>query len=222
MQCIIGNTFKWKDRGIGDTNLQQEMARSLSIPCCRVEDLAGTTLVTKILAIQGHAMSNIKSVQWAATFECLSRISGRNNFLELESEPSEGGDHNKYVSVSYSWQHTPNLESDHSRGYIILDRRRGLVRHNETRNIVLDRVLRYIEYRDIPRFWIDRECVAQIQAEEHQTALDSMDLVHSRSMYPLGLLATVLETQNEVNLLKRLLKGAFVNRRLGDGFSILE
>lgn len=188
-------------------------------PCPRIEELAGTTLVSELFEIQNHKILNNKSIQWAANLECLSKRPGAWNLLELTVKPNIGRNRNNYIAVSYPWEHTPRLESNQSGSYWILHH--GVDRENETRDEVLRRVLSFANYIGVPRFWIDRECVDQGDPEEHQKAMDSMDLVYSHSEHPLGLLATTLHSQEEVNLLQELLWGTLIKDRVENEFPVL-
>lgn len=77
------------------------------------------------------------------------------------------------------------------------------------RDDVLDRIIAFARHIRVPRIWIDTECIRQHEATDLQVALDSMDLVYSCSSHPLGILGTILETQEDVNLLQDLLSGVY-------------
>jgi hypothetical protein len=79
------------------------------------------------------------------------------------------------------------------------------MRKNVVRDEVLERVLRYANYTGICRLWIDKKCSPQENSVEKQTAMDSMDLVYSKSRHPVGLLAVILHHQSEVNYLQMLM-----------------
>lgn len=109
--------------------------------------------------------------------------------------------------MSYSWIITPGLECDRSGKYAVTETRGLYTRWTAIRDEVLARVLRYANYHGLRRIWIDKECSPQEESDEQQTAMDSMDLVYCRSRYPIGLLAVILETQNETNYLQMLMIG---------------
>ncbi|KAK6431493.1 hypothetical protein LTR95_012347, partial [Oleoguttula sp. CCFEE 5521] len=143
------------------------------------------------------------------------------NTLEIWKKRPDSPETGKYVAVSYCWDPTPGLESNQAGEYSIKDARGSHFRYSKARDNVLTRTIRYARCKNVSRLWIDGECIPQVESEEKRTALDSMDLVYSRSKYPVGLLATFIETQDEANILQDLLDGEFSNQSNVDDYPIL-
>lgn len=124
-------------------------------------------------------------------------------------KPNTGPHHSKYIAVSHAWAYSLIPQNATPGLYRINSSCAGTSRRCKIRDEVLDRVIQYAKHHDVTLLWIDIECLDQTDKQKHQMAMDSMDLVYSYSSYPLGLLGTVLRTQNEVNLLQDLISGAF-------------
>jgi hypothetical protein len=63
----------------------------------------------------------------------------------------------------------------------------GLRKGRAPRNAV-DRAMKYAAESCIRLIWIDQECLEQDNRTDKENGIQSMDLVYSRSLYPLGLL----------------------------------
>jgi hypothetical protein len=81
------------------------------------------------------------------------------------------------------------------------------VRRSKVRDDILYRVLRYARHRNVCRSWIDKECSPEKDSSEKQATMDSMDILYRRSRHPVGLLAVILQTQDEVKFLQTIMKG---------------
>jgi hypothetical protein len=185
------------------------MPASSCEPCCWPKELAGKSLVDLLLEVQEHAKVNEKSLEWAVNLKCLSVPTEpwESNAMTLKSIPK--GDINEtqnYVAVSYSCEHMPDYESDDSGGYDVKQHPRDQSpKPNRTRRRVIQRALRYADHVESPFIWVDQDCVDQKNTARKRVAMDSMDLVYSRSEFPVGLMATVLNTEDEVSALQSLL-----------------
>jgi hypothetical protein len=112
----------------------------------------------------------------------------------------------KHNLVAVSWTRQPSVrESSESDKYSLKslhEYRRGetVVQRNllDIRNSVLDRVVSYLEARNMEIFWIDKACIDQTNAKKKAEAIISMDLVYKNAtkaldcsqpqyMRPLGL-----------------------------------
>ena len=49
------------------------------------------------------------------------------------------------------------------------------------RNCVLDRVTKYAEHHGIALIWMDDECINRNDPEEHEMAMQSMEMIYSFS-----------------------------------------
>lgn len=75
---------------------------------------------------------------------------------------------------------------------------------------VLDRVIKYAEYHGVDQIWIDDDCINQDNPDEHEMAMQSMDLMYSSSQCPVGLLTKPVESQENLGLLGVLLRSSFL------------
>jgi hypothetical protein len=165
------------------------------------------SLVDKILQI-GHQQSpNDKSRIWFENLTCLWTDTYRSETLQIKQGIPDGCNDGGFIAVSYSFEHTPGLECDHSGRYTMIGPSGGYVRRSKVRDVILYRILRYAKHKNVCRFWIDKECSPEEESSEKQTTMDSMDLLYRTSRHPIGLLAVILETQTEVNHLQSLMLG---------------
>jgi hypothetical protein len=81
---------------------------------------------------------------------------------------------------------------------------------NKVRDIVLNRVIKYMEYRGSELFWIDQECIDQDDNKGKDVAMQSMGSVYSLSNLPVGLLSVPIESEEHLDLLTELLDGDLV------------
>jgi hypothetical protein len=90
--------------------------------------------------------------------------------------------------------------------YLIIDGD-GNPRGNKAPNAVLNRAINYAQDDGIPFVWIDQECIPNREdcPEEHEIAIQAMDIVYRRSDHPFGLLKSKL-CQNNLLLLHKLLE----------------
>jgi hypothetical protein len=81
------------------------------------------------------------------------------------------------------------------------------------RDVVLERVTKYVEYCESkgPLFWIDQESIDQKNDSIKAIAMHSMDPVYSLSKFPVGLLSTLVESDEDLTLLIDLLRRVFIN-----------
>jgi len=91
----------------------------------------------------------------------------------------------------------------------------GQTRPAKVRDVVLDRVIKYILSQNISIFWIDQECIDQRDKNAKNAAKQCMDVVYRRSRYPVGILSTPLCCQEDIDNLYELLKGNFVGESPG-------
>jgi hypothetical protein len=199
------------------------MAATSCKPCCQPKELAGQSLVGLLLEVQEYAKVNEKSLKWAVNLECLfvPTEPQEGNAMILKSIPEKDiNESQNYVAVSYSCDHMPDYESDDSGGYDIKQHTSDQSpKPNKTRRLVIQRALRYANQVESPSIWVDQDCVDQEDPIKKRDAMDSMDLVYSRSEFPVGLMATVLNTEEEISALQSLLDGELASE---EDFAILD
>ena len=119
-----------------------------------------------------------------------------------------------YVVGSYTWEPSSKTKEDIAVGkYYIESMQTQGWGPSVLRNIVLDRVVKYAEYCGCELFWIDRECVDQKDYVMKEAAIQSMDQVYCLSEFPVGLLSTRIESEDDMNLLIKFLYGIFIERK---------
>lgn len=77
---------------------------------------------------------------------------------------------------------------------------KGIRRGRAPKDIV-DRAIRFAAHKGLSFIWIDQECIEQDDRTDKELGIQSMDLVYSRSDFPVGLLNTQLGIQQEVDAL---------------------
>ena len=115
-----------------------------------------------------------------------------------------------YAAVSYTWE-ACRFEEGRADAYHIVCMGSQRLEPAEVRDIILNRVVKFINYFGLPAFWIDGECINQKDDKGKEPAIQSMDMIYRRSGYPIGMLSTLIRRQREINLLVRLMHGEFVN-----------
>jgi hypothetical protein len=185
------------------------MGNDVKSPLGALQSLKEDSIVSNLLKIQNLVVDATKAVSWAENLKCLSISSYDDTILELSTKPSHGLDATNYIAVSHAWSYSRKSDQSLTGRYRARIAGRTRFRRCKVRDEVLDRVIAYAKHFKVSRFWLDIECIDQNDPSKRQVAMDSMDLVYSCSSHPLGLLSTVLETQQEVNMLQDLLFGKF-------------
>jgi hypothetical protein len=178
------------------------------IPSWLSDELKGVSLVDKMLEIErNYAVSDNRTMSWFNRLECLSVHPAKERVLtRAVRDPVRD-----FVAVSYSFKSAEESLEKYTMGFEVRNTKDQFLKQVKTRDIVLERVIKYAEAVEIPYFWIDQECLDQRDAEKLQEALDSMDLVYHRSKYSVALLEIILES-NEIDLLDLLMSGDYVHR----------
>ena len=180
------------------------------------------SLIDEILRIGNYQSPNDKSKIWFENLTCLWIDTNHSKTLQIRQGTAHGCDDGGFIAVSYSFKHTPGLESDRNGRYIIIGPSGGHVRRSKVRDVILHRILRYAKHKNVCRFWIDKECSPEEESSEKQTTMDSMDILYRTSRHPIGLLAVILETQIEVNYLQSLMMGRAIIRGSEDEYPRLK
>ena len=179
-------------------------------------------LVSHLLEIQEHRVTGPKWLEWARNPLCLCRISEKTNRKRRRGDdgtqvfnasktfcrvPRAGAE---YVAVSYTSEPS-ELESNDAGGYLIMEfAQGGSATPTRVRDCVLSRATKYAEHYGIDQIWIDGECIKRNNANEHEMAMQSMDLIYSFSQRPVGLLTTPIKSPRCLDLLQKLLHSDFV------------
>ncbi|OCL15282.1 hypothetical protein AOQ84DRAFT_410481 [Glonium stellatum] len=191
--------------------MQDDTGSSLS----EIRQKSGMGTISRLIDIQKHNTLGEKSYEWAENLRCLFCVkSSRKRRRSLDSQYEAGSEkilrikwipmrEKDYVAVSYTWQPAEN-ENPAVGGYIIQSPELE-DKPSKVRDIVLDRVIRYATHSEVKMFWIDGESIDQDNDDEKTIAVQSMDLVYSRSEYPLGLLSVCFDSSEQLDLLWRLL-----------------
>lgn len=194
-----------------------------------IRDRFPNGLVSELLEIQKHQAVEPKWLEWAKNPLCLCREPQKLNrkrkrgveSARLSDEsttfrriPRSG---KTYVAVSYT-----NVASESEQetraigGYRIIGSAQGNVAApTKVRDRVLQRAMSYADYRRVNLIWIDDECINRDDQDEHEMAMQSMDLIYRFSKYPVGLLTKPIKTPEQLNLLQRLLHSDFVEYSSG-------
>lgn len=79
-----------------------------------------------------------------------------------------------------------------------------------------------MKHHELDGFWIDQESINQEDKEEKETAMQSMDLVYSNNDWPIALLWVRIETQEDLDLLIRLLRGQLIDEQYLRKYGVLK
>jgi hypothetical protein len=185
-------------------DFEDDRQESLRKICQKDDD----TIVSQLLKLQLLFPNKKRSYTWALKLSCLRVIhvppEGVPAVLHRVSMmPHEPG--NPYVAISYRAK--PKSGEDISFGRYLVDRGDGQEVSSKVRNVVLDRVMKYLRYCRIWTFWIDADC---IEKESKEEAIAEMDMVYRRCQRSVGLLSCILNKQSQVIWLEELLKGTFI------------
>jgi hypothetical protein len=181
-------------------------------------EISHLSLVDEILEIARYQISNDKSKIWFENLTCLWTNTNHPNVLQVKRGLPYGYEDDNFIAVSDSSEHTPGLECDRHGRYTIINGSGRYVRRSKVRDDILYRILRYARHKNVCRLWIDQECSPEKDSSEKQTTMYSMDVLYRRSKHPIGLLAVILETQDEVNFLQTLMVGDTVIRECKDDY----
>ncbi|KAL9137057.1 MAG: hypothetical protein Q9175_001735 [Cornicularia normoerica] len=187
-----------------------------------IRDQHGGSLIPQLLEIQKHRITEAKWLEWARNPPCLCRLSEKpsrkrrrgadstqitNMSMTFRRTLRYGAD---YVAVSYTSQPS-GQESTAAGGYSIMDSAKGDVAvPSRVRDRILHRASKYAAHHGIDFIWIDDECINRDNPDEHEMAMQSMDLIYSFSRYPVGLLTKPIESQKTLDLLNTFLHSDFL------------
>ena len=171
----------------------------------------GSSLVSELLSIQRHIEPVEKAHKWAANPRCLLyRKSSPTSFRLIYNQNL-----NKDF-VAISWAQKPSAYENPVWGkYSLISPRLRREERLNVRNVVFDRIVKYLEFAEIDIFWIDRICIDQNDEERKARAMNSMDLVYRNATKALGLLTTPIRTKKGLRLIELLLSGQLCREQKG-------
>jgi hypothetical protein len=126
----------------------------------------------------------------------------------------------QYVALSYPWYASCGESGKRTR-YRLPDK------PVPVRDVVLDRTIRFIRYKQGPSgmlpFWIDKLSLEQKDTCKKEEEMQSMDLVYKRCTFAIGYLWVELKTQVQVDRLSSLLRCRIVKEpRVGQSPALEE
>lgn len=192
-------------------------------------------IVAELLEIQKYKTvqetSQETSLTWVQDLKCLS-LAKTSNKRRHDQRGDDGNTRRKvlersqidafceqdYVAISYTHE-AGDGEDDGKEKYCILTE--GERVQSKVRDAVLDRAIKYVDYKNCSGFWIDQECINQASVREKEVAMQSMDLVYSLSDCPVALLCVRIDSGGELRTLTELLEGR-LTRGAGDLDKVLK
>ena len=189
-----------------------------------IRDRFPNGLVSELLEIQKHQIVEPKWLEWAKNPLCLYREPQKPNRkrkrgVEIAQLADESRTFRRiprfgkpYVAVSYTNEASDSEQETRAfGGYRIVGSAQGNVAApTKVRDRVVQRAMSYADHHRVKFIWIDDECINRDDQDEHETAMQSMDLIYSFSKYPVGLLTKPIKTPEQLDLLQRLLRSDFM------------
>jgi hypothetical protein len=201
-------TIKCSDPYIGNMTYSAQDDRHKTLD--NVMRLRRSSLVSELRFIQKHALPVEKAHQWAKDLLCLR--------YDASHSPCFRKFHNystrlKFVAVS--WTREPSLREDPRWGKYSVLPMHGKGSSETTiqpqtlhvRDVVLDRVVSYLEAYKLDTFWIDKACIDQKDSKRKTRAINSMDLVYKKADKSVGLLSSRIYSSSGARMLGALLDG---------------
>ncbi|KIW97349.1 uncharacterized protein Z519_02741 [Cladophialophora bantiana CBS 173.52] len=205
------------------------MREDVDISLRRIRQEIDRPIYAALLEIQKHNTMEQKSPEWVEQLECLyvksdNRLHRQRGRYSQSNSPQSSKpllgrkcidtlSTRSYIAVSYIWNPAPG-EDTKTGGYIVELRdhsHRSSRRSTTVRDVVWDRVTKFATYIDCPYFWVDQECIDQEDEDEKEIAIQSMDLVYSRSQHPIALLSAArIVSGEQLDLLAEILSGSFI------------
>lgn len=179
-----------------------------------VPEYKNTSLVQQILRIQDLELPMPKSFVWMRRLVCLSveglpRLTKQNRHQIVLQEVEVNlfsTDVVHYVTVSYT-SNPVKGESDRKGNFWVqtLDGRRM---RTKVRDVVIRRMIRYVQHHELKGFWIDQQSLDQDDERQHAIAMHSMDRLYAESPRSVGLTTTRIKHQWQIDVLQCLLTGS--------------
>ncbi|KAF8858962.1 hypothetical protein BDZ45DRAFT_621564 [Acephala macrosclerotiorum] len=196
-----------------------------------IRDDSQASLISRLLEIQQYTRLQAPSQEWLQNLECLysiypvepphKRRRRGDDTWEIQESKLLGRDtinpllDRDVVVASYYWESSSTSEKEKSvGGYEVQSRSTGAPMPSKVRSVVMERIVKYAKYCSSKSrlFWIDQECIDQDNNAVKAVTMQSMDRVYSRSQFPVGLLLTPVESDEDLTLLIDLLRGALIDK----------
>ncbi|EYE91545.1 HET-domain-containing protein [Aspergillus ruber CBS 135680] len=194
--------------------MQADTFRTLA----NIRSQTSSSIVSTLLDLQEHATSNERPLDWIEKLEIIgpsasdrSRkrrwddeivASNSGKKLLLRTRVNARDRKENYIALSYTWQPSSNQPSSHN-AYLVQSRDGSFKGVSKVRDQVFDRVVAYVNYcrattTSVRGFWIDQECIDQVNEAEKQRAIQSMEYVYTQSAFPVALLSARIESESHL------------------------
>ncbi|RBR10324.1 hypothetical protein FVER53590_12429 [Fusarium verticillioides] len=176
-----------------------------------------TSIVDQLIHIQAANVPQQKSLEFLEKLKCLY-FTDRDD-TNSSTQPTLHLDtinafvQRKYVALSYTWKSSPEEAGLPDGGYLAQNIQSGQVEPSPVRDKVFSRIRRYMDHVNCKYLWIDQHCIVQEEGEDKEIGMQAMDRVYSLSKHPSALLSLEINTSEHLQLLDKILSGAFVTKR---------
>ncbi|KOS36745.1 hypothetical protein ACN38_g12490 [Penicillium nordicum] len=113
-----------------------------------------------------------------------------------------------YVAISYCWSRegSNNYTKEELEGTIYVHSRGKETRKAKAPAVVLQRGINFALAHQLECIWIDQECINQEDGrKDKELGIQAMDLVYEKSLRPVALLTSIIQTQGQINALEQFL-----------------
>ncbi|KAH7251113.1 hypothetical protein BKA59DRAFT_471630 [Fusarium tricinctum] len=194
-------------------------------------------VISSLLEIQKCRIPQQKMRWIVENLQCLgSQQSKKRKFTRDEDAKHEtprwfreninGFKQTNFVALSYTWDPSDHERQDPEEKKHLIETRHGQdAWPSSVRNSILERITRYMQCHNVPLLWIDRHSIPQKRkckavcphedCKEKRHALDAMDWIYSRSDHPVALLGRPIQSEEEMETLSDILRGAMVKYQGG-------
>ncbi|KAL8858750.1 MAG: hypothetical protein Q9178_004667 [Gyalolechia marmorata] len=127
-----------------------------------------------------------------------------------------------YIAVSYCWARRPHQDESVSpdKSYTV-ETKQG-VKAGVVPFDVIDRALAFAAIHHAGLIWIDQEVIDQNDAADVAQGIQVMDLVYERSSYPLAILDSMIQSQEQLDTLHHILSASHTRATTMDNVDDLE
>ncbi|KAK4108119.1 hypothetical protein N656DRAFT_718884 [Canariomyces notabilis] len=197
-------------------------------PLAKVARCQPGPIVARLLEIQESKEQHYKFLGYLNSLECLyldetyerDPVHAWTHRTPLFRTSIDAFQEKDYLALSYTWE--PSEFEDCTKGAYSVQTRNGQDFYPAlVRNCVLDRAIAYMQHFGLGLLWIDRHCVKQRECkdracdheecEEKRDAVQAMDFVYRLSRQPVALLGRPISSEDELDLLAKILKGELVD-----------
>ena len=150
----------------------------------------------QLLGIQRHRLGEEKWIEWVRDPLCLQRVPRKrgadgtqvNKASEIfrQVHRSQAGLPAEYVAVPYTWNPSEEESTDDGEYRIIRSASDNSASPTKVRDCVLQRASKYAAYRGIDLIWTDDERINRDDPDEHEVAMQSIDLIFRFGTCPVG------------------------------------